>query len=177
FVNRRYQRKLVWTLEEKQKLVESILKKYPVPAILIAERDGAPGTYEIIDGLQRLQAIMSFIETAFPTSAGTFFNIEFFPTAKAQADDGGFVPTDSDALLSQREVSTILDYMLAMSVMRNASEQEINDVFDRINTYGRRLSDQERRQSGVQNDFSSMVRELACALRGDASADVLPLKS
>src|SRR5690606_32696736 len=120
---------------------------------------------------------MSFIETAFPTSAGTFFNIEFFPTAKAQADDGGFVPTDSDALLSQREVSTILDYMLAMSVMRNASEQEINDVFERISTYGRRLSDQERRQSGVQNDFSSMVRELACALRGDASADVLPLKS
>lgn len=27
FVNRRYQRKLVWTLEEKQKLIESILKK------------------------------------------------------------------------------------------------------------------------------------------------------
>ena len=54
YVNRRYQRKLVWTLEEKQKLIESILKKYPVPAILIAERDSSPGTYEIIDGLQRL---------------------------------------------------------------------------------------------------------------------------
>ena len=26
-VNRRYQRKLVWTLEEKQRLIESILKK------------------------------------------------------------------------------------------------------------------------------------------------------
>jgi uncharacterized protein with ParB-like and HNH nuclease domain len=51
FVNRRYQRKLVWTQEEKQKLIESILKRYPIPAILIAERDGEPGTYEIIDGL------------------------------------------------------------------------------------------------------------------------------
>jgi hypothetical protein len=30
YVNRRYQRKLVWTLEEKQKLIESILKKYPL---------------------------------------------------------------------------------------------------------------------------------------------------
>ena len=38
FVNRRYQRKLVWSLEEKQKLVESILKKYPIPAILLAEK-------------------------------------------------------------------------------------------------------------------------------------------
>ena len=73
YVNRRYQRKLVWTLEEKQKLVESILKKYPVPAILIAERDNTPGTYEIIDGLQRLQALMSFVETAFPALDGKHF--------------------------------------------------------------------------------------------------------
>jgi uncharacterized protein with ParB-like and HNH nuclease domain len=39
YVNRRYQRKLVWTLEEKQKLIDSILKKYPIPAILIAEKE------------------------------------------------------------------------------------------------------------------------------------------
>ena len=39
YVNRRYQRKLVWTLEEKQRLIESILKRYPIPAILLAERE------------------------------------------------------------------------------------------------------------------------------------------
>ncbi|WP_017661864.1 DUF262 domain-containing protein [Baaleninema simplex] len=174
-VNRRYQRKLVWTLEEKQKLIESILKKYPVPAILIAERDGLPGNYEIIDGLQRLQSIMSFIETAFPTLDGKFFDLQGFPTAKSRADEGLFVPSEAEEHLSQKEVSTILDYNLAISVMRNATEAEINDVFDRINTYGRRLSDQERRQAGVQNDFSNMVRDIACTLRGDSTANVLPL--
>jgi uncharacterized protein with ParB-like and HNH nuclease domain len=50
WVNRRYQRKLVWTLEEKQRLIESVLRKYPIPAVLIAEREG--GGYEVIDGLQ-----------------------------------------------------------------------------------------------------------------------------
>src|SRR5450631_2623314 len=80
YVNRRYQRKLVWRLDEKQKLIESILKKYPVPAILIAGRDDIAGTYEIIDGLQRLHAIMSFIETAFPTADGKFFGLQHFPT-------------------------------------------------------------------------------------------------
>ena len=35
-VNRRYQRKLVWTLEEKQKLIESLLKKYPIAEGVIA---------------------------------------------------------------------------------------------------------------------------------------------
>lgn len=175
YVNRRYQRKLVWTLEEKQKLVDSILNKYPIPAILIAEREAAAGTYEIIDGLQRLHAIVSFIETTFPTLDGKVFNLEFFPTAKSFADNGVFEPSDSNEKISQKEVSTILDYSLALSIMRNANEEQINDVFDRINTYGHRLSDQERRQAGVQNEFSNIVREIACALRGDVSDEVLIL--
>lgn len=174
YVNRRYQRKLVWTQEEKQKLVESIMRKYPIPAILIAEME-TPGTYEIIDGLQRLHAIVSFIETSFPTLEGAYFNLEYFPTAKSHADAGNFEITESDSLIAQGEVTTILDYSLALSVMRNASEQEVNDVFDRINTYGHRLSDQERRQAGVQNEFADVVRQIACEIRGDDSAENLTL--
>jgi hypothetical protein len=175
-VNRRYQRKLVWTLEEKQKLIESLLKKYPIPAILLAERDGSPGTYEIIDGLQRLHSIVSFIENAFPLADGRYFNVDQFPTAKSAADEGQFEKIKDAPLIASKEVSTILDYSLALSVMRNATDYEVNDVFDRINTYGHRLSDQERRQAGVQNEFSTMVRNLACLLRGDVSSDVLPLQ-
>jgi hypothetical protein len=175
FVNRRYQRKLVWTLEEKQRLVESILKKYPIPAVLIAERDDAPGSYEIIDGLQRLQAILSYIEMSFPTLDGKLFDVTRFPTAKKASEDGRF-PIKLDApLLGASEVSVFLDYSIALSVMRNATEAEINDVFDRINTYGHRLSDQERRQAGVQNAFSEMVRTISCTIRGDGSATILPL--
>ncbi|MDP2410083.1 MAG: DUF262 domain-containing protein [Pseudolabrys sp.] len=176
FVNRRYQRKLVWTLEEKQKLIESLLKKYPIPAILLAERDSAPGTYEIIDGLQRLHSIISFIENSFPLNE-KYFDVNQFPTAKAAAAEGAFEIVDNAQHINAREVSTILDYSLALSVMRNATDYEVNDVFDRINTYGHRLSDQERRQAGVQNEFSTVVRDLACLLRGDISLEVLPLKS
>lgn len=177
FVNRRYQRKLVWTLEEKQKLIESIQKKYPIPAILIAEREEHPGTYEIIDGLQRLHAIISFIETGFQSIDGKRFAIEHFPTVKRVADEGGFDHIEAETYLSAREVGDMLNYNLATSYMRGATEEEINDVFDRINTYGHRLSDQERRQAGVQNEFSNMVREIACTLRGDESADVLSLRT
>ncbi|MBR0901770.1 DUF262 domain-containing protein [Bradyrhizobium liaoningense] len=176
-VNRRYQRKLVWTLEEKQKLIESLLKKYPIPAILLAERDGNPGTYEIIDGLQRLHSIVSFIENAFPLVQGKYFNVDQFPTAKSAADEGQFEKVKEVSLISPKEVSTLLDYSLGLSVMRNATDDEVNDVFDRINTYGHRLSDQERRQAGVQNEFSTTVRNLACLLRGDVSTDILPLQS
>jgi hypothetical protein len=176
-VNRRYQRKLVWTLNEKQKLIESLLKKYPVPAILLAETDGKSGTYEIIDGLQRLHSILSFIEQSFPLADGRYYNVDQFPTAKTAASEGAFKILADVETIAAKEVSTILDYSLALSVMRNATDDEVNDVFDRINTYGHRLSDQERRQSGVQNDFSTIVRELSCLLRGDVSKDVLTLQS
>ena len=175
-VNRRYQRKLVWTLEEKQRLIESLLKKYPIPAVLVAEREGAPGHYEIIDGLQRLHAIFSFIENSFPTLEGRYFDIQHFPTAKANSDAGKFDTSHAVEKITQAEVSTILDYSLALTVMRGATEDEINDVFGRINTYGHRLSDQERRQAGVQNSFSEMVRSIACTVRGDESADLINLK-
>lgn len=173
FVNRRYQRKLVWTQTEKQKLVESVLNKYPVPAILLAERD--TGDYEVIDGLQRLHTLVSFIEAGFPTTGGRYFDVSQFPTAKARADAGEFSIPAVGTEINGREISTFLDYPLAISVMRGATEDEIDDVFARINTYGHRLSDQERRQAGVQDRFSTLVRELACEIRGDASNDVLKL--
>ena len=36
-VNRRYQRKLVWTVEEKEAFIDSISINYPVPIFLVAE--------------------------------------------------------------------------------------------------------------------------------------------
>ena len=60
--------------------------------------------------------------------------------------------------------------------MRNVNDEVINDVFSRINTYGHRLSNQERRQAGVQTNFSNIVRKISTNIRGDSSTDVLPLK-
>ena len=60
-VNRRYQRKLVWTVEEKEAFIDSISINYPVPIFLVAEVDyKGSQAYEIIDGMQRLNAIMDF---------------------------------------------------------------------------------------------------------------------
>lgn len=174
-VNRRYQRKLVWTLEEKQKLIDSVLLGYPIPAILLAETATNPDKYEVLDGMQRMHAIMSFIETAYPTEDEVFFDLTHFPTARSHCNNGAFTDYSGDSLLSQTQVSSILDYTLATSIMRQSSIDQINEVFDRINSFGHRLSDQERRQSGVQNEFSEMVRLIACGIRGDVSTDILPL--
>ena len=63
YVNRRYQRKLVWNIEEKRAFIDSILKGFPVPIILLAQtKREDESVFEIIDGMQRLNAINSFIE-------------------------------------------------------------------------------------------------------------------
>jgi uncharacterized protein with ParB-like and HNH nuclease domain len=76
-VNRKYQRKLVWTEEEKENLIDSIFKGYPIPLILFAEhiKYGQKLQYEILDGMQRLNAIVGFIENEFSVS-GKYFDID-----------------------------------------------------------------------------------------------------
>ncbi|MCA1299808.1 GmrSD restriction endonuclease domain-containing protein [Stappia indica] len=172
-VNRRYQRKLVWTLEEKQKLLDSILSKYPIPAILLSEIEGPKENFEIIDGLQRMHAILSFIETSYPISDGRYFDLNYFPTAKDISEHGVFSDKSEGNVLDTGACSTLLNYQVSLSILRKASNTEVNEVFDRINTYGHRLSDQERRQAGVQSKFAELVRSLACSVRGDASSDRL----
>jgi hypothetical protein len=139
----------------------------------LAEREDG---YEVIDGLQRLYSFMSFIEMRFPTEDGRAFDVEQFPTAHTRSQEGDFAISDEiEERLSAREVGEYLDYSVAISIMRGATDAEIDEVFARINTYGHRLSDQERRQAGVQNNFSSLVRDLSSAIRGDVSQDVLIL--
>jgi uncharacterized protein with ParB-like and HNH nuclease domain len=99
-VNRKYQRKLVWTELEKEKLIGSILKKYPIPLILLADRPQIHGSgkFEIIDGMQRLNAIFSFIENSFSFGKNKhFFDIDEFSYAKQIADSGLFQAITKDS--------------------------------------------------------------------------------
>ncbi|WP_413165654.1 DUF262 domain-containing protein [Capilliphycus salinus ALCB114379] len=90
-VNRKYQRKLIWSVAEKEKLIGSILNGYPIPLILLAERPQVHGIgkYEIIDGMQRLNAICDFIENGF-SFQGKYFDLNEFSYAKQLADEKKF---------------------------------------------------------------------------------------
>lgn len=175
-VNRQYQRKLVWSVDQKKKLIESIMSGYPIPLILLAEmRHDNKDSFEIIDGIQRLNAIFSFIENNYDLS-GRFFDVRESARAKLHSDEGVFeFSTEGKNFLTPTETAGILDYQLAISVYSADDEYKINDVFGRINSGGKHLSDQERRQAGIINPFANVTRELASEIRGDASRSILPL--
>lgn len=174
-VNRRYQRKLVWKTDEKAKLIDSILRGYPIPLIILAQANNGAGAnrYEIIDGIQRLNAIFDFIENRFAVN-GAYFNTDYLPRARQLVDEGVF-EAKQDSLLDADGCNAFVEYKLAITVYPSVSESEINDIFSRINSGGRRLSLQQTRQAGVINPFADMVTQLSIELRGDVSSLVLPL--
>jgi len=62
-LNPTYQRGDVWPKGDSQKLIESILRGIPLPSIIILRpaSDSANVVYEVVDGKQRLTAILRFI--------------------------------------------------------------------------------------------------------------------
>jgi hypothetical protein len=174
-VNRRYQRKLVWSLAEKQSFVDSLMQHLPVPLILVAERKSLDGArLEIIDGLQRLNAVFAFIDNEYPHADG-YFDLETLAETK-EALDAGKLVQHLDKLPRDR-CTRFSGYTLPLSVYRADSDDEVDEVFRRVNSGGRHLSRQDLRQAGSTTNFAELVRDVAAAVRGDVSlSDVVDLR-
>src|SRR5437870_3813802 len=69
--------------------------------------------------------------------------------------------------LSPQKCANLQDYQLAVTIYATTGEDETTNVFGRINSGGKQLSAQERRQAGVIFPFAEMVRKIAAELRGD----------
>src|ERR1700735_4928984 len=56
-----FQRNSVWGLRDRQALIDSMLRGYPIPAIFLYSRSEKGQTiYDVIDGKQRLETIFKF---------------------------------------------------------------------------------------------------------------------
>jgi hypothetical protein len=167
-VNRRYQRKLIWTIEEKQSFIDSIINGYPIPIILLADQKGSQdGSLEIIDGMQRMDAITSFINNDFPVS-GAYFDLNTFATTKDMLDRAVLV--QKEPLMDRAECLSIASYPVPLSIYEFAEGGAVDEVFRRINSGGRQLSRQELRVAGATNAFADCVRIISSRIRGDSSS-------
>ncbi|NEO19882.1 MULTISPECIES: DUF262 domain-containing protein [unclassified Moorena] len=174
YVNRRYQRKLVWTIEEKRAFIDSILKGFPVPIILLAETEREQSAvFEIIDGMQRLNAITSFIEGEFDID-DKYFDLATMVESKSRLDKG--LLNQKEPILERSFCEIIASYILPISVYSFDDEEKVDEIFRRINSNGRYLSRQELRAAGATAYFPDLVRTLSSEIRSDTSAsDILLL--
>jgi Protein of unknown function DUF262 len=144
----KFQRREVWSEKARSYLIDTIIRGKPIPKIYMRQ-DVNPKTRrvvrEIVDGQQRLHSVLNFLKDGFKIS-------------RAHSDDFGgktFSQLNEDA---QRD---ILKYEFAVDLLQDMPDNEIYNIFARINTYSEKLKDQELRNSKWYGDFKSSVYLLA----------------
>lgn len=176
-INRRYQRKLVWGIEEKEKFIDSLLQGFPIPMIIAANftKPDGKSAFEILDGMQRLNAIVSFIEGEFSVN-GKFYDLETVAQTKKKIEEGDII--QNHPILDNSDCAKILDYPVPFSICDNNDTKKVDESFRRINTGGRTLSKQDVRQAGALGQIPDLVRRCSIYIRRDSShSDIVDLKN
>ncbi|MBT9096680.1 DUF262 domain-containing protein [Methylovulum psychrotolerans] len=172
-VNRKYQRKLVWSIEEKRNFIDTLYRELPIPLFLVAEVDiNNNKKLEIIDGMQRLDAIFSFIEQKYSLKDG-YFDLSTMADSQEMVEKN--ILKQHEPILEKSFCRKIVNYLIPLSKSTSLDNKGIEEAFRRINSNGRHLSNQELRQAGMLGKFSEIVRQLATDIRKDVSDDILPL--
>jgi hypothetical protein len=137
-----FQRKSVWRDKDRKFLIQSLLAGFPIPAIFLYRRhDGRNMVYDVIDGKQRLETIFRFM--------GTMRGM--FPV-KAEVPGLTGVQVISAATLKRNRshmeiVRPSLDKYRIPVVEVEGDLGDIVELFERLNSTGKTLTPQERRNA------------------------------
>jgi hypothetical protein len=146
-----YQRRLVWDQKKKSLFIESLLMNVPVPPVFLYESD--LNRYEVMDGQQRLNAILEFYEDRLVLKGLDTWSV-LNGLRYSQC------PPRIRAGLDRRRISA--NVLLAESMRRKEDADFIRrTVFERLNTGGQELNHQELRNSLYPGLFNDLLIALA----------------
>lgn len=171
-VNPEYQRGEVWSQSQKRKLVDSVLRGYPIPLIYLHHitRDVSGfkrDDLEVVDGQQRMAALAAYEQGAFTLFDPVKDDREAkFP--KFIRDQPCAWAGKSFDDLSQELKDAFLDTKLPVVILDTPEKNEVRDLFVRLQS-GLPLNAQETRDSWP-GDFTDFVLRLG----GKAQVDKYP---
>lgn len=146
-----YQRRLVWDRKKKSLFIESLLMNIPVPPVFLYETDLS--RYEVMDGQQRLNAILEFYNNDLKLGGLETWSVLNGLTYQQ-------CPPRIRSGLDRRRISA--NVLLAESA---TTKDQVNfirrTVFERLNTGGQQLNAQELRNSLYSGDFNDLLIKLA----------------
>jgi hypothetical protein len=143
-----YQRRSVWNRSFQQFFIDTVLRNYPSPPIFVNMEvtEAGASLYHVIDGKQRLLAILNFLEDKFPISNEKYS-----------------LPTLAGKYFSQLDLETqkkIYGYFLPFEFFTEVDE-EVTEIFDRFNRNVQRLNEQELRHARFGGAFITLMEQLA----------------
>ena len=130
-----FQRYFRWSLEQRSRLIESIVLELPIPQIFVVENQD--GTLELIDGLQRISSVVHFVQ---PDLLGLdtlhLDGCDLIPALNGSAFDD--LPLALRLRIKRSSVRAVVIKRQSTSLLRYA-------MFKRLNTGGSELEEQEIR--------------------------------
>lgn len=146
-----FQRRYVWDTKRKSKFIESLMLNIPIPSILLAD-DREKNEFIIIDGKQRLKAIVEFI---CPENNNIGFKLTGLEVLKEL--NGYTYKHLLEDTTKIRMLSSFQTYTFKASIVRNYNEKLLYFIFARLNSGSVQLSTQELRHTLFPGEFSKFI--------------------
>ena len=141
-----FQRQEVWSRAAMVMLMDTILQNIPMPKIFLKAVIRGDDTYRIvIDGQQRIRAILSFLRNEFNLSSPY---------------NGEYVDLYYDDLPGQVK-DDFLSYKIDVNEIRNATDEIVREIYSRVNKYNIALNKQELRRADFPGQFLKLSEELS----------------
>ncbi|MBZ5671488.1 MAG: DUF262 domain-containing protein [Acidobacteriia bacterium] len=133
-----FQRSSVWQERDRRKLIDSILRNYPLPSVFIHrnEEDGNL-VYDVIDGKQRIESILMFMGVM----RGNRFWTKTQLPGQEQPDWVNW------RTLEGRKVQNLITGYKLHAIEVSGDPGDVIDLFVRINSTGKALTGQEKRHA------------------------------
>lgn len=149
------QRKYVWGKKAASRFIESLLLGLPVPSIFLANLES--GKRLIIDGYQRIRTLVDFIDEGVWSGDSTVFRLYDSELINKRWRGKSFKELDED---DKRRLKNYCLHAIIFEQKTPKNDSGLYQVFERINTSGTPLNDQEIRNCVYQGKLNSLLFKL-----------------
>jgi Protein of unknown function DUF262 len=153
-----FQRDYVWRLPEASKFVESLLLGLPVPGLFFAT-DTPTNKQLVIDGQQRLKTLQFFYNGFFNPKPGDKTQRTFALT-KVQEPFEGLTYATLQQHDRARLDTSIIHATTVKQTQPTGDDTSLYHIFERLNSGGRRLTDQEMRLAIYHGPLIDLIKAL-----------------
>lgn len=142
-----FQRNPVWLPKHKAYLIDTVLHQLPIPEVYIQRETDEDGQtiYSIIDGQQRIRSLLEFADGEVELME------EYSPNREGQNWDD----------LSKDEKKRFWNYSIVVREVLDATDNDLRDLFQRLNQSTVVLNAQEIRNAKWKGDFIGTMTEIA----------------